>query len=320
MVVHLRDDRAGDVIRPLRFHDRVGEVERHAHARDLGRVDAVAAHTGRGVDDGLELHASLHELIADDETDVAAADHQNALTWLHTVQVHQRLRRARAHDAGQCPAVERDHIFHRARCDDDRVALVVRRLAVGVDEDLLVAVQAHDHRVEVNGDASGLRLFEQFLADVEAADLGVVLLRAEEFVDLLEQLSAGGGVLIENRDMYAVLCRLNGRRQSGRAGAHNDQIISFHTAYSFAETPYCVCTFMPARSGVTQVRTLGCPSTIITQSVQRPMAQKMPRGASFFSVWRWTMTPAALSAAAIGSPSQPCISFPSRVKVTVFPF
>ena len=246
VVVHLRDDRAGDVIRPLRFHDRVGEVERHAHARDLGRVDAVAAHTGRGVDDGLELHASLHELIADDETDVAAADHQNALTWLHTVQVHQRLRRARAHDAGQCPAVERDHIFHRARCDDDRVALVVRRLAVGVDENLLVAVQAHDHRVEVDGDASSLRLFEQLLADVEAADLGVVLLRAKEFVDLFEQLSAGGGVLIENRDMYAVLCRLNGRRQSGRASAHNDQIISFHTAYSFAETPYCVCTFMPA--------------------------------------------------------------------------
>ena len=203
-------------------------------------------HTGRGADDGLELHASLHELIADDETDVAAADHQNALTWLHTVQVHQRLRRARAHDAGQCPAVERDHIFHRARCDDDRVALVVRRLAVGVDENLLVAVQAHDHRVEVDGDASSLRLFEQLLADVEAADFGVVLLRAKEFVDLFEQLSAGGGVLIENRDMYAVLCRLNGRRQSGRASAHNDQIISFHTAYSFAETPYCVCTFMPA--------------------------------------------------------------------------
>ena len=246
MVVHLRDDRAGDVIRSLRFHDCVGEVERHAHTRDLGRVDAVAAHTGRGVDDSLELHTRLHELIANDEADVAAADHQNALSRLHAVQVHQRLRRARAHDAGQRPAVERNHVLHRARRDDNRVALVVRRLAVGVDENLLVAVQAHDHRVEVDGDASSLRLFEQLLADVEAADLGVVLLRAEEFVNLLEQLSAGGGVLIENRDMYAVLCRLNGRRQSGRASAHNDQIISFHTAYSFAETPYCVCTFMPA--------------------------------------------------------------------------
>ena len=48
--------------------------------------------------------------------------------------------------------------------------------------------------------------------------------------------------------------------------------------------PSCVLTSMPAASGVMQVRTFGLPSTTITQSVQRPMAQKTPRASCRLAV------------------------------------
>ena len=42
--------------------------------------------------------------------------------------------------------------------------------------------------------------------------------------------------------------------------------------------PCWVSTRIPSLTGVTQVRVFGIPSTIIMQSVHRPIAQKMPRG------------------------------------------
>ena len=59
---------------------------------------------------------------------------------------------------------------------------------------------------------------------------------------------------------------------------------------------------MPSRTGVTQVRTFGTPSTIILQSLQRPMPQKIPRGWPVLTVRRITRMPLAIRAAATGSP------------------
>ena len=76
--------------------------------------------------------------------------------------------------------------------------------------------------------------------------------------------------------------------------------------------PCCVSTRIPALTGVTQVRVFGLPSTIIIQSVHRPIAQKTPRGSLRFSVVRNARIPAARSAAATGSPSSAGTGLPSK--------
>lgn len=58
----------------------------------------------------------------------------------------------------------------------------------------------------------------------------------------------------------------------------------FIYASSFALAPYWVSTTIPSFNGVMQVLTFGFPSTTITQSVQRPIAQKTPRGSWRFAV------------------------------------
>ena len=72
---------------------------------------------------------------------------------------------------------------------------------------------------------------------------------------------------------------------------------------------------MPSRTSVTQVRTPGTPSTVMTQSVHRPIPQNILRGEPFF-VYRKTLTPAAARAAMIGSPALARRGFPSKDMVT----
>ena len=206
------------------------------------------------------------------------------------MQVHHGLCGAGADDARQGPTLEGHHVLGGTGGDDDGVGLVVGDLLALADDDLLVLVEADDRRVEANVDAQARGLLHELLANHEAADLGVVLLGAEELVDLLEELAAGAGVLVEDGHVGTAPGGLDGGRHTGRACPHNDKVGAVHRMPPFssaavatsskgvAVAPYWVWTHMPSVSGVMQVRTLGTPSTTITQSVHRPMAQKMPRG------------------------------------------
>ena len=291
--VDLGNRDAGHVVRALGTLDRVGEIERDARAGDLCGMHAVATDMGSCIDERHDVAACLLELVADDEANIAGAEHEDTLARLHAVQVHHRLGSAGADDTRKRPALERDHVLGCARGDDDCIALVVVHFGALADDDLLVLVEADDGRVKLDLDAELCRLIEELLADNEATDLGAVLLRAEELVDLLEKLAARTSVLVEDDDGDAVLCCLDGSGHAGGAGTDNDQIVALHAAPpSFPSvsskgtsvTPYWVSTFMPSTRGVMHVLTLGTPSTTITQSVQRPIAQKMPRGWCFLAV------------------------------------
>jgi len=101
------------------------------------------------------------------------------------------------------------------------------------------------------------------------------------------------------------LRRLNSGGESGRAGTY-DCNLSFDLFHDYSlrpPLPICVSTFMPFFTDVIQVLVFGLPSTIIMQSVQRPMAQKMPLDWPVLGVFRKDLTPALIRAAATGSPS-----------------
>ena len=131
-------------------------------------------------------------------------------------------------------------------------------------------------------DAEAGDFVEQLGPDVDAAPPGAVSARAEELVDLLEELPAGGGVLVEERDLAALARRLGGGGQAGGAGADDGDVDAPHApppgpparrrgvgvrsagcatsrraARSHTPRPSCTSTRMPSRTGVTQVRTLG---------------------------------------------------------------
>ena len=289
VAVHLGDGDAGHVVGAFGALDGVREVEGHAGAGNLRRVHAVAAHAGRRVDECHHVAAGLLELVAHDQANVARAEHEHALAGTHAVEVHHGLGGAGANDAGEGPALEGHHVLGGAGGNDDGVGLVVGDLLALADDDLLVLVEADDRGVKANVDAQARGLLHELLANHEAADLGVVLLRAEELVDLLKELAAGAGVLVEDGHVGAALCGLDCGGHAGRACSNDDNVGAVHRVPPFssavtmsskgvAVAPYCVWTRMPSTRGVMQVRTLGTPSTTITQSVQRPMAQKMPRG------------------------------------------
>ena len=319
VAVHLGDGNAGYVVFAFGLLDGVRCVERNTGARQLLSMHAVAANAWAGVNQSNHFAAGLQQLVAHHQANVAGAQHQHLVARAHPVQVHEHLGGAGTDDAGKRPPFEGNGVFRSTRCHDDAVRFVVLGAILAVHQHLVFGEDTHYHAAQLNVDARLSSFLQQILANGDAAQLRPVFLGAEELVDLLEQLAARTGVLVEYHHLKAVAGSGDGGAQAGRAGTHDDKVVSLHpnrlysaaSAPGFAETPYWVCTVIPARTGVMQVRTLGLPSTTITQSVQRPMAQNTPRGLSIFMVWRCTITPAALRAAAMGSPSYPSMGLPS---------
>ena len=87
---------------------------------------------------------------------------------------------------------------------------------------------------------------------------------------LLDELTAHARRAVNNRHTGARLRRGKGSAKTRRAAADHEHIRALHPS---TPLPRCVRTSMPSRSGVTQVFTLGVPSTVIMQEEQLPMAQ-----------------------------------------------
>ena len=117
-----------------------------------------------------------------------------------------------------------------------------------------------------------------------------MLLRTEKLVNLLEQLSAGFAFSSNTATCIPrFAASMAADNPAGPAPTIKKSYRFMMSALPLsktygclengsADTPYCVCTCIPASNGVTHVLTLGFPFTIMTQSVQRPIAQKIPRG------------------------------------------
>jgi len=76
-------------------------------------------------------------------------------------------------------------------------------------------------------------------------------------------------------------------------------------------------TTMPGRTGSTQTRTFGVPSTVIWQFGQWPEQQSRPRGRWYLKLRLKMRRPAANSAEPTVSPGKAVTGFPSKVSSIV---
>ena len=95
--------------------------DRNPGAYDLRGVHVIAAYLGQPLHDGRDLDAGLKQLVADDESDVAGAYHEDAPAGSDAIDVHERLDRPRTVDAREVAVGKRQHVLGGARRQDDRV-------------------------------------------------------------------------------------------------------------------------------------------------------------------------------------------------------
>ena len=228
MRVDLADRHAGHAVVALGGHHGMRQVERHAAAGHLGRMHAIAAHAWRGIDERDHIAASLQQLERHDQANVARADHEHAIARLYAVQVHHGLCGAGADHAGQRPTGKVERIFGRTRSDQHGVALHMAHDIAHTHHDLAALVQADHRGVEHHVDACRIGLGKQLVANAKTAHLGTMLLGPKELVNLLEQLTAGTGVLVKHNDVEPAFGGFDGSGKATGAGADHDQIMTLH--------------------------------------------------------------------------------------------
>ena len=228
MRVDLADRHASHAVVALGGHHGMRQIERHAAAGNLGRMHAITAHARRGIDERNHVAASLQQLERHHQANVARADHEHAVARLYAVQVHHGLRGAGTDHAGQRPTGKVERVLGRTRGDQNGVALHMAHDIAHTHHDLAALVQADHRSVEHHVDACRIGLGKQLVANAKTADLGAMLLGAKELVNLLEQLTAGAGVLVKYDNVEPTLGGFDGSGKSAGAGADHDQIMTLH--------------------------------------------------------------------------------------------
>ena len=228
MRVDLADRHAGHAVVALGCHHGMRQVERHAAAGDLGSMDTVTAHARRGIDERNHVAASLQQLERHHQANVARADHEHAVARFNAVQVHHGLRGAGSDHTRQRPTGKVERVLGRTRGDQDGVALHMAHGIAHAHHDLTALVQTDYRGVEYHVDARRIGLGKQLVANAKTAHLGAMLLGPKELVNLLEQLTAGTGVLVKYDDVESALGGFDGSGKAAGAGADHDQIMTLH--------------------------------------------------------------------------------------------
>jgi len=216
------------------FGDGVLEVDGNPHTPDFGGVDPVASDFGHGFEDAHDFNACLHELVADDEADVAGSYHEDFVPGGDAVDVHEGLDGAGSVDSGEIVVGEGDEPFLRPGGHDD---------LFGFDPDVFFfAYHIADHAVlfvVARGGGVGehlhfagfLVVFEFFKEDVrygEPPGACMFFFGAEEFVGLFDELPSELEVTVEYGDFRSQGGGFNRRREPRRASADDEYFCGFH--------------------------------------------------------------------------------------------
>jgi hypothetical protein len=233
-VVDFLDEGSFDEVVSEGFRDGVLEKDGNSHAPDFGGVDPVASDFGKGFEDAYDLNSRLHELIADDEADVAGSYHEDFVPRGDSVDVHEGLDGSGSVDSGKVVVGEGDESFLSSRGHDD---------FPGLDPDVFVFshhvadysvffVVSRGGSVGENFDfARGLVTFEFFEEDVrygKSPGARMFFFGTEEFVGLLDELPSEFEVTVQNRDFRSKGGRFYGRREPRRASADDEYFRAFH--------------------------------------------------------------------------------------------
>ena len=127
--IELRDHRSGDRFTAVRCfcpNDGMSQIKRHTCAADLCGVNAVTADLRRSLHNTDDIRTRLHQLVADDQANIAGPIIKNPLTGQHSVNVDHGLRAAGTHYARKRPALKIDGVFLAARADQDPLGMTVQ--------------------------------------------------------------------------------------------------------------------------------------------------------------------------------------------------
>ena len=180
-------------------------------------MDLVAAALGQRLAQADDLDARLQRVVAGDETDVAAADDEQAGGRPHQVAVDQRLERAGAVDAGQRVALEDERLLAGARGHQQHLWPHDDVAAFAQDADAAIREDRDGARCSARPARSrtAAHVALEARGDVDAARARVAGVdRPEELVRLQHQLAAEAVLVVDDERRG----RLRGRARWPRSG------------------------------------------------------------------------------------------------------
>ena len=204
-VVDFLDDRAFHDAVTEGFLDGVLQVDGNSETAHFGGVDPVASDFGERFQDTYDLNSRLHELIADDETDVAGSYHEDFVPGSDAVDVHEGLHGSGSVDSGHVVVGEGDEAFLGSRGHDDlfRFDPDVFVFSHYVADHSVFFVVSRGGGVGEYFDFAGFLILFQFLEEdiryAESPGSRVLFFGSEEFVSLFDELSPELEVTVPER-------------------------------------------------------------------------------------------------------------------------
>ena len=115
-----------------------GTVTHGTPLPDFGGMHAIAADGRHGLDEGQHFGARLHQLVADDESDIAGPQHDKPFSGQDPVHVDHRLDRSGAHDPRQGRTGKGDGVFRGPGRQNDPAGFDRNLAAVFQDRHLVL--------------------------------------------------------------------------------------------------------------------------------------------------------------------------------------
>ena len=248
---------------------QIGQVQQ---SRGHERAGEDAPSHSAGVQPGRDVHARVQQMPGQQKQQGAVPGQNHGRVPVRreaAARTQQNVRAARAHDAGQGPAGEGHGPLHAAGGQNHGGGFQAARFIVHA-EGKAAAFHSPDHGP---GQIARAALAE-FLHQTQArlAFPGVHESLGQGAFHIAQQLPARRGLLVQQGHFQAAGARRAGRRKTGRARAHdNDVRVLVH--YLSSTGGVCRFTTMPSRTGTRQDWTLASPSISMRHSKQTPIRQ-----------------------------------------------
>ena len=208
----------------------------------------------------------LQKLIRHDHSYVSGSYHQDPFSRKDSLHVYHSLCRSGSHNPRKRPARKTERIFCSPCAQKKFFSFYDLRFSIPQDCRPFIREYPDARTVQPYVYLDLFRFFQQLFPNIDPSDPGSVSTGAEKFMQLFKQLAPGLPVFIYQEHVTPVFFCLDSSSQPCRPSSY-DHDFSFHFTAPLFPNPSCVSTTIPSSTGVIQVRTLGFPFTVMTQSV-----------------------------------------------------
>ena len=235
MIVHLANDRAFNLFCAVGIFDGVLGHHRYLSTSKLVGMHLITADFRCGFNHRCHIHTGLHELIAHNEANVPAADHQHIFRRNNPFHVHQGLYCTGTINPRQVVIWKDEILFKCPGSNDNAFCFYPFNHAIFVYHHHTVLIETGCNGIGPQGNLwHALNLCGQVNGNLYAAGSCILLFGAKEFVGLLNELATKVTVTFKHQNLYAGFCRFNRRTHSGRATT-DDEELGFHQFTFVAE-------------------------------------------------------------------------------------